>query len=191
MTASTVPDSPVVQAARAYAAGILDEPILNHSIRVAVYASAIGVHEGIAADPDLVWVASLLHDLGTVIGGDEPLRFEVVGANAARRFLREHRPELDAEAVWEAVALHTSPHIAEERGGLTRLVRLGVRMDFGADPLPDAEATRTAIERDRPRLDIESALERSIVRDAELLPDKAPASSWPHDLLVAHRAERR
>ena len=191
MTATSAPDAPLVQAAFAHAAGILDPAVLNHSIRVAVYAAAIAEHEGIAADDDLVWVAALLHDLGTAVGADDPLRFEVVGANAARDFLRAHGRTDDADAVWDAVALHTSPHIAEGRGGLTRFVRLGVRMDFGADPLPDADAVRTATERDWPRLDIESALTGPIVRDAERLPEKAPASSWPHDLLVAHRAGSR
>lgn len=191
MTASTVPDSPLVRAAFAHAAGLLDPAVLNHSVRVAVYAVAIAEHEGIATDDDLVWVAALLHDLGTAVGAYEPLRFEVVGANAARDFLRAHDRADDAGSVWDAVALHTSPHIAEERGGLTRFVRLGVRMDFGADPLPDADAVRTATERHWPRLDIESALTDPIVRDAESLPEKAPASSWPHDLLVAHLADGR
>jgi hypothetical protein len=39
-------------------------------------------------------------------------RFEVDGANAARRFLQQHGvPEAAIDIVWDAIALHTTPGI--------------------------------------------------------------------------------
>jgi len=53
------------------------------------------------------------HDLGlTPKYSSAQERLEVDGANAARDFLRRHGiPQADADTVWTAIALHTTPGI--------------------------------------------------------------------------------
>jgi hypothetical protein len=57
-------------------------------------------------------------------------RFEVDGANVARDFLRSHGiAEQDVEAVWTAIALHTTPGIPQHMHPVIALVTAGVEMD--------------------------------------------------------------
>lgn len=182
------PNSPLVRAAREHVEQRLAAPILNHSVRVAHLSTLVADTERIRIDPELLWVAALFHDLGTAIGADSPERFEVVGGHAAAKFLRQHseRDARETQDVWDAIALHTSPHIAEARGGLTRALRLGVLADFGDDTVAGAPAARTRLEAEHPRRDIEIALADAVVAQATARPEKAPPASWPHDLYAQH-----
>jgi hypothetical protein len=164
--------------------------IANHSVRTYLHAVLAARRRGMSpgrdyAD-DLLFYACLLHDIGTADAYDGRQRFEVEGADAAAAFLTsEGFDAASVDQVWEAVALHTSPHIAERRGPVTMLTRVGVLSDFGG---PDADdAVRAALERDHPRLDIERELTDAVVRQALRQPDKAPSSSWPGGLLRAHQ----
>lgn len=69
---------------------------------------------------------------------------------------------------------------------MTRLVRLGVRADFG-DDLVDP-ALRRATEAEFPRLDAERVLSAVVVDQAVQDARRAPATSWAAALLAAHRA---
>lgn len=164
--------------------------IVNHSIRTYLHAVLAGRRRGLSPGTDyvddLLFYACVLHDIGTADAYDGPQRFEVEGADAAAEFLTsEGIDAAGVDQVWEAIALHTSPQIAERRGPVTLLTRLGVRNDFGA---PDADdAVRAAVERDLPRLDVERELNDAVVAQALRRPDKAPKSSWPGGLLQAHQ----
>jgi len=186
-----LPDSRMVQAAHRHAGTHLAEAVMNHSMRVARLSTLIGESETAQLDGELLWVASLFHDLGTAVGADSPDRFEVVGAHEAAAFLQRHtdRDDDEIQEVWDAIALHTSPHIAEARGGLVRAVRLGVLMDFGDDVLEDSATVRRRLEAVLPRLDIEVVLADAVVAQAVAKPEKAPPASWPHDLYASHLAD--
>ncbi|MER7739661.1 HD domain-containing protein [Streptomyces sp. NPDC096538] len=183
---------PTGDLAHAYVRDVLHPAILNHSVRVWLLADHLGRRQGIEGEErEALAVACLFHDAGTAAAHDGPQRFEVEGADAASTFLTEHGwPEPLVRQVWEAVALHTSPGIAERMGTLPRLVRLAVLADFGRTDLIEA-GERAALARalDRiPRLDIETALGDAVVAQALRSPDKAPPSSWPGGLVAAHRA---
>jgi HD domain len=167
-------------------------PIVNHSLRTFFHAGLVGAHEGIRAvvdyDPEMLFYACVFHDVGTANIYDGPQRFEVEGADAAARFLRDEGVEAPlVERVWEAVALHTSPGIAERLGPLTRLVRLGVIADFNGSPVA-TPAQLTAMEAAYPRLEIERVLADVVISQALGQPSKAPSASWPGWLLHAHVA---
>lgn len=142
----------------------------------------------------------MLHDMGTCDACNGEQRFEVEGADAAKAHLTAAGvSESDAHKVWTAIALHTSAGIAERIDPFTRLVRMGVLMDFSA-------ATRTGIGADEygkdieamlPRLEIEEVLANAVVAQAkgeQVVPNKTcypstkkhPAGSWPAMLLRAH-----
>lgn len=167
---------------------LLQRPIFNHSARVFEYAQAIAAAEGCAVDAAALRIASLFHDAGTADDYDGPQRFEVEGADAAAAFLTTYGWEAArVDSVWEAIALHTSPQIAERRGPVARYLRLGVRADFGDDSLlPRAEKHRSEVQAVYPRLMIEQCLGQKVVEQALRNPEKAPPSSWPGGLLQAH-----
>lgn len=165
--------------------------IVQHSARTLRYALAIAEREDVAVDHAALVHACLLHDLGASMMATSAERFEVQGADLAVQFLEQHEgegwPQSRREAVWAAIAVHTSPHIAERMSPLTRLVRLGVRADFGEDDLVDPSLRRAA-EHDHPRGDVERVLSGVVVEAALSDDRRAPMSSWPAGLLAAHRA---
>lgn len=164
--------------------------IVHHSARALRYALAITKREDVAVDHAALVHACLLHDLGASVLATSAERFEVQGADLAVQFLEQHEgdgwSQSRREAVWAAIAVHTSPHIAERMSPLTRLVRLGVRADFGED-LVDPSLRRAA-EQDHPRGDVERVLSSVVVESALQDERRAPMSSWPAGLLAAHRA---
>lgn len=89
----------------------------------------------------------------------------------AARFLTEHGYGAQAVGpVWEAIALHATPGIAERRGVLAYLTRRGIGVDFGigADFVTDAQAA--AVHSNHPRLNMVTALVDDIVRHAARSP---------------------
>ena len=197
-----LPDGPAEKDALSLALSRLPASILNHSLRVFIYARAFHQDGGKANESadsvSALFVACVLHDIGTSTDYDtKPERFEVVGADEADRVLRS-RGDVPNELIrdaWLAIALHTSPHIAERIEGLVRAVRLGVRVDFSSHPLPSPDylpehlRTKEAVESVLPRLEIEQELGDSIVRQALQNPDKAPRSSWPGGLLRSQQED--
>jgi HD domain-containing protein len=175
---------PVGERALATLRPLLVGPILGHSLRTYHLAAAEAAYQHWDVDPlDLV-IACLFHDSGTIPDAS-PERFEVTGADRAVGFAREAgRDDASCRAIWDAVALHTSPGIAERHVPLTRALRSGVLADFGA---PDLRARHrdlvVDLERRHPRAGIERVLAAAVVDAARALPDKAPASSWPADLV--------
>lgn len=198
LAAAEVPDHPACTEALALAKSSLPASVLNHSLRVFLYARrALLLPPGPAAAPaapstapHVLFVACILHDIGIADAhASEPERFEVAGANAAASLLRRHGVDGPAaREAWLAIAMHTSPHVAEGAGGLVTALRLGVRADFGTfaglgtGVLGDVESHL-------PRLGVEKELGDAVVRQAVALPSKAPGGSWPSDLVRAKEAE--
>ncbi|KIW94740.1 uncharacterized protein Z519_04717 [Cladophialophora bantiana CBS 173.52] len=164
--------------------------IVHHSLRVYLFAKWLAEREKSEwADSDLLFVACICHDLGATQAHNGPQRFEVEGADAAAEFLRRQgKSEAEVHEVWTAVALHTSPGIAERITPLARLVRLGVLIDFRPATRSSlgAAAYAEAIEAKLPRMEIEKILGDAVVQQAVQNPAKAPAASWPNNLYKAY-----
>jgi hypothetical protein len=182
----TLPTDPIAVLALELARVHEPPALVNHSVRTYLHAVLAAETLDVDYPADLLFLACVLHDIGATDAYDGTQRFEVDGADGAAAFLTEQGMAADrVDQVWEAIALHTSPHIAERRGPVTMLTRLGVRADFGASS-GGGPADRAAFERTYPRLDIERVLADAVVAQAVRNPDKAPASSWPGGLLRAH-----
>ena len=183
-----LPDDPIAVLAIELARTHEHPALVNHSVRTYLHAVFAARGLGIDYPAELLFLACVLHDIGTADAYDGTQRFEVEGADAAAAFLTEQGMSAgQVDQVWEAIALHTSPHIAERRGPVTALTRLGVRADFGA-ATGGGDAERDVLEERYPRLDIERVLADAVVAQALRDPGKAPASSWPGGLLQAHLA---
>lgn len=127
-----IPDSAMARAITELIRDTESTILFNHSVRVYFWAGLSGLRDGLQFDPELLYAASMFHDLGiTARYQDSRLRFEVDGANAARDFLRSHTiAEADIEKVWLAIALHTTPGIPEHLHPEVALVQTGAGMDM-------------------------------------------------------------
>ncbi|KAH8667577.1 hypothetical protein BGZ60DRAFT_409555 [Tricladium varicosporioides] len=200
--------SPLCVAAYNLAASNLPPEILNHSLRVFLYAKHFyESHETFAGLPypapvaspvvniSQVFVASILHDLGVSETINGPQRFEVCGADAAVS-LMENFPDESTHAerhdVWTSISAHTSPGIAERYSTMSRLVRFAVLTDFGRGDLV-AKERKMEVEKDLPRGEVEKILGDAVVvqalnKDGESAQGlKAPKVSWPWSLVRSHQ----
>ncbi|GIF15332.1 HD domain-containing protein [Actinoplanes teichomyceticus] len=162
--------------------------VANHSVRSYLFARLLADHlqavPGGDYDPELLFLACVLHDIGLSEHGNRHQRFEVDGADVAAEFLTARGlPAAEVDAVWEAIALHTSPGIAERRGLLCQLVRRGVGVDIGFDAGFVAEADADRIHAAYPRLEMTRSLVDVIVGQARERPEKAPAYSLAWQML--------
>ncbi|WP_160286746.1 HD domain-containing protein [Pseudomonas knackmussii] len=151
---AALPDSQLAREVRQLIRDTCSELLFAHSTRVYLWGALLGERRGLTFDPELLYVAAMFHDIGlTALYRDSQLRFEVDGANAARDFLRSHRiSESDIEKVWNAVALHTTPGIAEHMHAEIALLQAGAGMDVagrGFEQFTDEE--RSLVLADYPR----------------------------------------
>lgn len=195
-----VPENEMCRHALELAYSALPAPIFNHSFRVYLLSKWLAAQEAVKYEDRLLFMACICHDFGAsdMYNGEE--RFEVEGADAACDLMKQAKCDEDGcHKVWTAIALHTSAGIAERIDPFTRLVRLGVKIDFSSSvrELHGATAYSKEIEQYLPRLDIEKALADSVIRQARKIPEnldsktwpdslKHPKASWPGILLRAH-----
>lgn len=126
-----VPDTALVREATSVAREATDEVVFDHSRRVFFWGSLKAKERGLDLDAELAYVGAMFHDLGlTRKYRTTNRRFELDGAEAARSFLRaQGRSAADAEKVWLAIALHTTPEVPKELAPEVAVVTLGVETD--------------------------------------------------------------
>ena len=114
-------------------AGEASKPwLFNHVVRSWLYSTRLAQARSLSPDQELVAVAVLLHDLGLAQGGAPDRRFEVLGANLGRDFALQHAMgERRAEAVWDSIALHTTPSIGLFKGVDVACCVHGITCDYG------------------------------------------------------------
>lgn len=140
-SALDIPDSLLAREATDILREYSTELLINHSIRVYLFAAEQGREQKLRFDAELLYVAAAFHDLGlTKKFSSENERFEVDGANAARQFLSTHNvPEDKVRLVWAAIALHTTPGITQHMRPEVALLYTGVGLDVlgrGFDQFP-------------------------------------------------------
>ncbi|MGA6152125.1 HD domain-containing protein [Stenotrophomonas sp. NPDC087984] len=189
----TLPGTPLADAVVNLVRPLETPSVFNHSVRSYLFARLVAGRLGLAVGhdyhDDLLFAACAMHDLGVASDGPHSHRFEVEGADRAAAFLSERGvPAADADQVWQAIALHTSPGIAERHGTLCVLVREGVALDFGGplggghiDAVTDEQAD--AVHAAYPRLDMIRSLTDAIVAQAAKNPANAPRYTIPGEFL--------
>jgi hypothetical protein len=187
-TVPVLPATPLAVRAVEHVRACETEPVANHSLRSYLFAVLLAEHEGLRPgadfDPDLLFFACVLHYLGTSPAAGGTQRFEIDGADMAARFLTDNGVGTSgADLVWEAIALHTSPGIAERRGVVAYLTRRGVGIDFGPGSEFITDAQGQAIHSRHPRLRMVTSLTDEIVRHAGCSPQNAPRFSIAGELV--------
>ncbi|RKR86305.1 HD domain-containing protein [Micromonospora pisi] len=105
--------------------------LFHHSRRVYLFGMLQGQRRGLHPNPELLYVGAMFHDLGLTDGyRSADRRFEIDGADEARRFLVAHGIDADSvRKVWTGIALHTTPGIPEFMEPEVALVTAGVETD--------------------------------------------------------------
>ncbi|MEV7780082.1 HD domain-containing protein [Kitasatospora sp. NPDC088351] len=188
-----LPSGPLAEAVLSTVRASETPSVANHSVRSFLFAELVAAHEGCledaAYDRDLLFAATVLHDLGAGDLAPGAARFEVEGADLAADLLRRHDvPEADVDRVWEAIALHTSPGIAERRGLLCYLTREGVGSDFGRNAAV-VSPWEKRIHAAHPRLSMVRSLVDAIVERAARSDAASPRYSLGGELLRERRAD--
>ncbi|MET4036770.1 MULTISPECIES: HD domain-containing protein [unclassified Bradyrhizobium] len=154
-----------------------ESPLLyHHSRRTFLFGMLHGERRGLKADPELLYVATMFHDLGLVEGHRHmDRRFEVDGADAAREFLRSHDvPEEAIRRVWSSIALHTTHGIPEFMEPEIALVAAGVETDIdGRDLKLLDSATVKEILAEHPRIDFKRQAFKAFTEGSRDRPDTA------------------
>ena len=137
-----IPDSKLAKDAADILREYGNDLLWNHSNRVFLFGAVNGEKASQNYDLELLYVSALFHDLGlTKKYSSDDLRFEVDGANAARSFLQQYKiPNESIQLVWDAIALHTTPGVAEHKESEVALLFHGVGLDVmgdGFDQFPE------------------------------------------------------
>lgn len=150
-----VPETKLVHEATELVRDAASPVVFHHSRRVFFWASMRGRLRGWDYDPELLYVGALFHDLGlTERFARTDQRFEIDGADEARRFLLEHGVDKSrARLVWEGIALHTTPEIPWHMAPEIALVTSGVEVDvlgIGYDEIPAEQREEVVAVHPRP-----------------------------------------
>ena len=126
-----IPDSKLAQEAADLVRQYESEMLFNHSVRVYLFGAMKGIRQKLNFDRELLYISALFHDVGLIEAySTNQKRFEVDGADAARDFLKAHGiADADADLVWEAIALHTTPGIPQYMRPEINLTNAGVLVD--------------------------------------------------------------
>jgi HD domain len=105
--------------------------IYHHSRRVFLFGSLQSRLLGIEPEPELLYVAALFHDTGLVSPyRGTTQRFELDSADAAKSFLTTSGfSDAEADVVWTAIALHTTPEVPYRLDPVIAATTLGVETD--------------------------------------------------------------
>jgi len=104
----------------------------EHGYRTWYFARGLAAVEGLTPDPELLFVACLLHDLGLTDRAAPSVAqpcFAVSGATAARAVVEPHRSSHAADRVAEAIAMHLNLDVPLDDGDLNYLVAASTLVD--------------------------------------------------------------
>ena len=170
-----VPDSSIARQAEELARSVSNDMLFNHVMRCYWFSELFAQKHGTKVDSELMFLSSVLHDLGLTTHAPGPHRFEIEGAGAARKFLVEKGVSSDrAQKVWDNIALHTWD-VNLFRDDTSRIMELGLLYDVvgvadaGLDPADVAEIVRCY-----PRLHFKRDFNKALNRE---LDTKQP---YPH-----------
>src|SRR6516162_5497181 len=167
-----LPDTPLIAAAIKYARENSEAYLFNHVMRSWLFAVSLAELRKATYDREVMAVATLLHDIGLAEALNGPLRFEVEGANAARKFgksagLDDRRCQL----IWDTVALNSTPSIALYKEAEVSLSTAGIALDWGGwgyDSLPPAQIAEIVAA--FPRLEMKKRFAHDVCRIVETRP---------------------
>ncbi|KAK5655353.1 hypothetical protein OQA88_5920 [Cercophora sp. LCS_1] len=172
----TVPDTPIIRSAEAYARKHSSDFVYKHTMRSWLFGVLlIQANSTLRAtvDMEIHAVASILHDLGwdRTLGSDiisSDRRFEVDGAVAAVDFLHTHADgrawePRRVQLVWDAIALHTERSIAYFKEVDVQVVSRGISLDFSGPGSGVEKEAYDVIVKEFPKHNLKTGVNETLV----------------------------
>jgi len=171
-----VPDSSLARRARDRISDAAGPVLLNHSVRCYAWAVELARHDGLEFDPEILYVASMLHDIGLVAPYDLGGCYEVDGGLAAQRLARESGAADDrARAIYDVIALHNDEVLPPDAAAEVVLLWDSAGTDVTGNRYADVRpAIIPELLGAYPRLDFKRAFTALLVDQASRKP-KCPA----------------
>jgi hypothetical protein len=127
------PDSRAAKEAEEVCSQIRPEFVVAHSYRTFIWASIWADHKGMSYDQEVLFVSSLLHDLGLSTAEpdrSEPTCFTLVGGSAAQRCAERAGWPVDrSRAAAEAITMHMNLRVRPAEGTASYLMAVGTQLD--------------------------------------------------------------
>ena len=188
-----LPRGPLAEAVLSAVRTSQSPSIANHSVRSFLFAQLIAAHDAClddaAYDRDLLFAATVMHDLGLSGAAPGAERFEVEGADLAAALLRTNGvPDRDVDRVWEAIALHASPGIADRMGPLAYLTYKGSFTDAAGNTGGLGAASLQQVYAAYPRPDGDTSIRDAIAAHAARSEGAAPPFSISAEFLRQKKA---
>jgi hypothetical protein len=151
-------DTRIAKAASVLAQSASAPYLYNHAVRTYLFGALIGRAAKLQVDDELLYLACVLHDLGLTQQFMGPRPFEIEGANAAEKFLRQQGLSVaKAAVIWDGIAMHPLA-ISQYKRPEIALVGAGAAADVvGAGLEGVSAADRDAVLQAFPRLGFKSA----------------------------------
>jgi HD superfamily phosphodiesterase len=162
----------------------------HHCTRTFIWGSLLAMRKDLRYDAELLYVASMLHDLGLTAsywGKDATAScFGVEGAHAAKSLAAEAQwDERRQEALAEAISLHLNVAVAVKQGIEAHLLHAGAAYDvLGTSFREIAASARMLVVQRYPRLGFKDEMRVCLQRQSSLRPQSRVA-------LLEHRFQFR
>lgn len=167
----TVPQDGISAATWHWAQRSLPDYLFAHSVRAYCWGTAIAAREGWTFDRQVVWTASLMHDVGLARIPRNSMCFDVEGAEIARRFLeRAGMPAEAADRVAIAIILHMRPAVTLDDGVESVLLDRATAIDVRGDEFDVIDDVRARVIRHYPRRAFDRHFVAAIRREARIRP---------------------
>ncbi|MFD7848001.1 HD domain-containing protein [Nocardia sp. NPDC059764] len=176
---SWILDTPSARAAFEIASEYADKTLLNHSVRSYAFAAAYAAAHGLSYDEELLYVSSLLHDLGLTAPFDNhTLPFEEAGGHVARVLTAGLGwPAARRARAEEVIVLHMRDDVSATGDVESHLLQVGTSADVSGLRVAEfGPAFRTALVAEYPRLGFGPAFLALFEDQAVRKPDCAAAA---------------
>jgi hypothetical protein len=161
--------------------------VAAHCERSYQFAAAFAASDGVEVDDEVLYLGTILHDVGLSPAAAGAERFEMRGANLVRALLLDHGMERDRVAnVWDCIAMHASTALARDKSPETRYTNRGIALDvrgLGTDAL-EPTVVRAVLDR-WPRHDFPSEFEAVLAEEVRAHTDSV-RMSWLESVASEH-----
>ncbi|MDT0482741.1 HD domain-containing protein [Streptomyces doebereineriae] len=196
LDALKIPETPVCAAALEVAVAYCSPALLNHSVRAYIWAAAYGEAQGIAFDPELLYVGSMFHDIALMPEFDNHTAgFDVASGHVAWVFgAGAGWPVTRRRRLVEVVISHMldSVDVAADPEG--HLLERSTSMDISGRHMDDFSAPfKAEVLRRYPRLGIAEEFLACFRDQAVRKPDSSPAASLRDNIaerILANQLDR-
>jgi hypothetical protein len=170
-------DSGLAKKATALARDVSPAYLFNHCMRTYLFGTLIGRSEARRCDEEVLFLACTLHDLGLTERFMGEMPFEIQGAEAAGRFLKDQGLSSERVAVvWDGIAMHPLA-IADHKQPEIALVAAGAGADvLGPDPSQVTNVLKNQVVQAFPRLGFKKAFVKSCADVVQRYPRGATRS---------------